>query len=153
MLNVAILEKLKEYKEILTLIVFFLGGIFWLNEQFPKKADLTAQTTEVKNQLKKEVSQLRCQLKEYMILTQLQIKAQNLEKEYKELSSQNNVLSSVNADQVTSPAAKKDLFDQITKVKAHLPEVEQDIKSNKHDMEKVSNELQTNICGEFKETT
>ena len=56
------LEKLKQYKEIIAIIIFFLGGFFWLQAEFPNKSDLRS-----------EVGSLNCQLKSYMLLTQLQI--------------------------------------------------------------------------------
>ena len=56
------LEKLKQYKEIIAITIFFLGGFFWLQAEFPNKSDLRS-----------EVGSLNCQLKSYMLLTQLQI--------------------------------------------------------------------------------
>jgi hypothetical protein len=68
------LEKLKEYKELVTIVVFFLGGFFWLQAEFPNKSDLKA-----------ELASMRCLLDNYMKLTQLQILSQEQEKQVNEL--------------------------------------------------------------------
>lgn len=68
------LEKLKEYKELIAIIVFFLGGFFWLQSEFPSK-----------NDLKSQLKVINCQLDSYMQLTQLQISSQEQEKQLNDL--------------------------------------------------------------------
>ncbi|MEI7457612.1 MAG: hypothetical protein WCK93_12910 [Nitrosomonadales bacterium] len=64
------LERLKEYKELIAIIAFFLGGFFWLQSQYPNKSEV-----------KDEFNSIRCQLNSYMKLTQLQIRSQELDKQ------------------------------------------------------------------------
>lgn len=58
-----LLGTLNDYKEVLSIIVFFLGGVWWIQDRFPTKTDLNSN-----------VNFIKCQLKEYMELTQQQIK-------------------------------------------------------------------------------
>lgn len=78
------LSKLKEYKEFVAILVFFLGGFFWIDSEFPKKSDVTS----VRDGLSNQVTTLECMLKQYMRLTQLQLGAQQTEKRIRELRDQ-----------------------------------------------------------------
>jgi hypothetical protein len=80
------LEKLKEYKELIAIIAFFLGGFLWIEDHFPAKSDLTSQIGSTNTQ----VEVLRCLLKEYMTLTQLQIRQATLNTHIQELDSEIN---------------------------------------------------------------
>ncbi len=128
------LEKLKEYKELIAIIVFFLGGFTWLNTQFPTKSDLKA-----------EIASLNCLLEQYMTLTQLQIRGQQIEKQTQELTRR---ISEVLPDDISasslplSPAMELE-FEQL---KADLAAKRGDLRSNATAMEKIRDELARHIC-------
>jgi hypothetical protein len=82
------LSKLKEYKEFISILLFFMGGYFWIDNQFPKKDDLENSVSGVESSLTGQVKVLECLLDEYMTLTQLQIRAQDTEKEIDALKDQ-----------------------------------------------------------------
>jgi len=122
------LEKLNEYKEILTIIVFFLGGYSWLQNQYPNK-----------EYLKTELTSLRCQLDHYMKLTQLQIKNQELDKDVSMLSktlSDNSGKGKVSL----SPAMQMELSEKLGRKK-------EDQKSTLNEMERINNDLIIGNCG------
>jgi hypothetical protein len=125
------LEKLKEYKELITIIVFFLGGFIWLNNQFPTKKDLTA-----------EIGSLICKLEKYMTLTQLQIHVQELDKQAKDLTTRFSDMETNIGDELLSPAMKFE-FDQIKSEIEHNIEKK---RSNEAEIEKILDELARHIC-------
>jgi hypothetical protein len=124
------LEKLKEYKELISIVVFFLGGIFWIQSQFPTKVDL-----------KSELGVVNCLLEKYMTLTQLQMKGKDIERRIQEQSSQINNLGG--ATVALSPAMQQELDAK----KADLAANRSDAKTNLADIQKISDELQRNACG------
>ena len=129
------LEKLREYKELITIIVFFLGGFIWLDTQFPTKSDFKA-----------EMASLNCLLEKYMTLTQLQIRGQELEKQIQDLVKK---ISEAQPDDPSgralplSPAMKLE-FEQL---KPDLVNRRTDLRSNTTEMEKIRNELARQACG------
>lgn len=124
------LEKLKEYKELIAIVVFFLGGFFWLENEFPKKKDITV---------------LDCQLKKWMELTQLQMKSHDLEIKVQELESVINAYPDVpGSKQATLPPAVQKVLDS---KKADLSGSKVDFKENKARIEAITLELQRNSCG------
>jgi hypothetical protein len=125
------LEKLKEYKEMIAIIVFFLGGFIWLNSQFPKKSDLTA-----------EIGSLNCQLEKYMTLTQLQIRSQELGKQAQDLATRISDVETNSGDAHLSPAMKFEL-DQM---KADLKHNREKHRSNKDEIAEILDELARNVC-------
>ena len=125
------LEKLKEYKEMIAIIVFFLGGFIWLNSQFPKKSDLTA-----------EIGSLECQLEKYMTLTQLQIRSQELEKQAHDLTTRISAMGTNSGDAHLSPAMKFEL-DQM---KSDLKHNREKHRSNQDEIAKILDELARNVC-------
>ena len=125
------LEKLKEYKEMIAIIVFFLGGFIWLNSQFPKKSDLTA-----------EIGSLNCQLEKYMTLTQLQIRSQELGKQAQDLATRISDVETNSGDAHLSPAMKFEL-DQM---KSDLIHNREKHRSNKDEIAKILDELARNVC-------
>jgi hypothetical protein len=139
------MDKLKQYQEIIAIIVFFLSGFFWIESQFPQKSDLDS----VKKELQAENAVLKCLLKKNMILVQDQIQASTLEKSIKEKTEYLYVLSEklnkIGSDaQTLSPAM------QIT-----LSETKDDVANQKEAlkvviarMQDTKNELERNICGE-----
>jgi hypothetical protein len=128
------IEKLKEYKEVIVIIVFFLGGFFWLENQYPKKTDL-----------KSEIGVLNCLLEKYMTLTQYQIRGQELEKQIQELNNQIQLfyVESKNRSRIVSPGMKHEMDEK----KSDLSGKKKDLKENKDAMEKISCELERNVCG------
>ena len=132
------LEKLKEYKELIAIIVFFLGGFIWLDTQFPTKTDLKA-----------EIASLNCLLEKYMTLTQLQIRGQEIEKQTHELTKkitgilpEDNVSTGVSL----SPAMRLE-FEQL---KTELDAQRDDLHKNAKEMEKIRDELGRQICGKVR---
>lgn len=128
------LEKLKEYKEVLTIIVFFLGGFFWIQGQYPTKTDLKSQ-----------IGVLNCLLDKYMSLTQLQIRGRDLERQAQDLK---NEIQAFGDDQdrthlPASPAMRQELDVK----KASLVGVQADLKTNAGNIQTTGDELARNVCG------
>jgi hypothetical protein len=129
-----VLEKLKEYKEVITIIIFFLGGFFWLQNEFPKKSDLNS-----------EIGSVQCLLQKYMTLTQLQIRSQELDKQIQELGNQIRLFPAASNDAThgLTPAMAQELDEK----KSDLSDKKKDLRENKLAMEKIVEELARNACG------
>ncbi len=119
------IEKLKEYKELISLMLFFLGGFIWADHTFPKKDDL-----------KNEISYLNCQLDKYMELTQYQMRNQS---RYREVNEKQNYLNNIASFPNASPAMVKELESEIQTKKKEIDEY---IKK----MSTISDELQKSVC-------
>ncbi len=133
------LDKLKEYRDVISLVIFFLGGFVWIQNELPKKDDLEA----VKQELLIKNKVLKCLLKSNMMLVQDQIQANALEKTIKEKQDYLG-LSDQLREQDMSPA-----------MKATLAEFKEDIANKKKQltdvvarMETTKSDLERNICGE-----
>ena len=129
------LEKLKEYKEMIAIIVFFLGGFSWLQNQYPNKNDLKA-----------ELASVRCLLDNYMKLTQLQILSQEQDKKISELWRK---LSEVPPD---NSSKSKVSFSPAMRAELEQLRVEYTTRINQQgqtasDMVKIRDELARGICG------
>lgn len=74
------LEKLKQYQEIITIIIFFLGGFFWVEDRFPQKTDLDS----FEKRLQDKNEKLECLLKKNMSLVQDQVRVITLKQEIEE---------------------------------------------------------------------
>jgi|GEM_PF-1338292 len=129
------LQKLKEYKEIIAIVVFFLGGFIWLESQFPKKSDL-----------KSEIKTLNCLLEKYMVLTQLQIHGQKLEKQIQDIKIKIDSTFQINSDG-TSPRLSPPMEYELEELRESLSNMKKELKNDNDEMEKVDNELARNICG------
>ena len=129
------LQKLKEYKEIIAIVVFFLGGFIWLESQFPKKSDL-----------KSEIKTLNCLLEKYMVLTQLQIHGQKLEKQIQDIKIKIDSTFQINSDG-TSPRLSPPMEYELEELRESLSNMKKELKNDNDEMEKVHNELARNICG------
>lgn len=131
------LEKLKEYKELLGILVFFLGGFFWIQNQFnqfPTKTDLRA-----------EVRVLNCLLEKYMLLTQLQIRGRDLERQVQELTGQVNAAAD---DQDPSrPPMSPAMRQELEAKRQDLAALRGDLKTNTAQIQKTGDELGRNACG------
>ena len=125
------LEKLKEYKELIAIIIFFLGGFIWLNSQFPKKSDLEA-----------EIGYLNCQLEKYMTLTQLQIRDQDLVKQAQDLANKISEMETDSENVPLSPAMKFEL----EQLKSDFDHNTDKHRSNKSDIARIFDELARNVC-------
>lgn len=129
------LEKLKEYKELIAIIVFFLGGFFWLQTEFPSKSDM-----------KVELVSIRCLLDGYMKLTQLQILSQEQDKQVSELRRK---LSEAPPDDTRggglsiSPAMRAEFEQLKVDYKARRDQLGQ----TASDMAKIRDELARGVCG------
>lgn len=126
------LDKLKEYKELIAIIVFFLGGFFWLNNQFPTKKDL-----------KNEVESLSCLLEKYMTVTQRQIRNQELEKQAKDLVATISSMENSTSGVPLSPAMKYELEQK----KSEINHNRKEYTSNKDVIQKIMDDLARNMCG------
>jgi len=140
------LDKIKEYKEIITIIVFFLGGFIWLENQFPKKTDLKEETGSLKTDFKSQIKSLDCLLEKYMTMTQLQIRGQNLEKEINDLEVKIQSTFQVNGQGNTPPLSPA-MQHELKKLEEDLLAKTKDLQKNNNDMENINNELARNICG------
>jgi len=124
------LAKLKEYKEIISLVIFFLGGVFWIQNQFPNKEDLAS---------------VRCLLNGYMKLTQLQIRSQELDKKRYNLSQQLTGAPSNNGsnDEIEfSPA----MMMELEQLKADYKNTQDEFRQTNLDMTELRDELQRGVC-------
>ena len=128
------LEKLKAYKELLAIIVFFLGGLFWIQNQFPTKTDLKAQ-----------IGVLNCLLDKYMVLTQRQIRGRDLERQLQELTAQINLFTDDHGP--SHPAISPAMLQELEAKRQELTDVRRDLKSNADEIQKTSDELARNLCG------
>lgn len=122
------LEKLKEYKELIAILVFFLGGFAWIQGQYPTKTDLKSQVTV-----------LECLLQKYMALTQLQIHGQQLQQEIQERRKQIQMMEGMQL----SPAMQSDLEEK----RKDLGGTQGDLKTNLAEINKINDELRRNVCG------
>lgn len=127
------LERLKEYKELIGIIVFFLGGFLWVQNSFPTKSDLKA-----------EIGVLNCLLEKYMTLTQLQIRGRDLEREVQELNGQIGLIDAAGAG---GPALSPAMKIEIDGRRDDLAARRNDLKAANLDMRRISDELARNACG------
>jgi cell division protein FtsB len=129
-----VIERLREYKELIAVIVFFSGGLWWIEDKYPTKTDL-----------KKQVSVLECLLDKYMNLTQLQIRGRDVEKRTEELNRQiSKALPAVLSGDMPplSPAMKQELTD----LEKERQDLQEELKKNKSGMQTINDELQRNGC-------
>lgn len=136
------LAKLKEYQELIAILVFFLGGFFWLESQFPQKTDLES----VKTDLQKENAVLKCLLKKNMVLVQDQIQASALEKSIKEKNEYIYFLSEKLKTDAKSMSPVMQL--KLTEAREEVVAQKDDLKTVITRMQDTKNELERNICGE-----
>lgn len=129
--SLAMLNKLKHYKEMITIMLFFIGGFMWLDGEYAKKEEL-----------KQEIVEVECILDKYMTLTQLQIYGQELEKQVNGL--REVIKISLPSNGVTlSPAMKY----QIEEKKKELSNKQSEFKQNYNKIKAISGELARNVCG------
>lgn len=128
------LEKLKEYKEVIAIIIFFLGGFFWLEGEFPKKSDLNS-----------EIGSVKCLLEKYMTLTQLQIRRQELDKQIQEINDHIKLFPAIS--NAGSPPLTPAMAQELDEKKSDMSGKKKDFKENKFAMEKIVDELARNVCG------
>jgi|APSaa5957512622_1039677.scaffolds.fasta_scaffold231735_1 hypothetical protein len=125
------IEKLKEYKELIAIIVFFLGGFLWLHNQFPTKNDLI-----------KEIAFLNCQLDKYITLTQLQIRGQTLAKNAQDLANRISGMETGIEDVALSPAMKFEL----EKLKSDFKYNREKYRKNQAGIENILDDLARSVC-------
>jgi hypothetical protein len=129
------LTKLKEYKEFIAILVFFIGGFIWLEKEFPKKSDL-----------KSEVKILECMLDKYMTLTQRQIRGQELAKRIQELNHKIKTMLPSGAGG-SSPLLSPAMGHELDQLKKDLADNREDLKKNNDAMKTMRDELERNVCG------
>lgn len=125
------LKKIKEYKELISIIIFFLGGFIWLNNQFPTKSDLSS-----------EIGSINCLVEKYMMLTQLQIRGQELVKQIQDLAT-NIADMETNSENVHLSPAMKFGLDQL---KSDFGHDREKYRSNKAEIKNIMDELARNVC-------
>ncbi len=83
---------LGQYRDVIVLLLFFLGGFFYLDRTFPKHEDLaresnklTAELTRHNEGLVADITRLQCLVDSYMQLTQLQTNTLNTDARRAEL--------------------------------------------------------------------
>jgi hypothetical protein len=129
------LEKLTQYKELLAIVVFFLGGFFWIQNEFAR--------FPTKTDLRSEIQVLNCLLDKYMILTQLQLRGRELERQVQVLTNQIGADGSDGeSGPLTSPAMHRELEDK----KAELTTARGDLRGNVTEIQKTNDDLQRNVC-------
>lgn len=129
------LERLKEYKELIAILAFFLGGFIWLQSQFPSKADLRG-----------EIGAIRCQLDQYMKLTQLQILSQDLSKHSGLLKNQlasAEPLAAGGSMTALSPAMRL----EIEQMRAEYSDCISQLGKATMEMKKINEDLARGVCG------
>lgn len=129
------LDKLNQYKELIAIIVFFLSGFFWLQSEFPNKDDL-----------KSELGAIRCQLDQYMKLTQLQILNQDQEKQLGALKAQLASSGFDGSEPLSMSPAMKIEFDQL---KQDYASTRAQLKQTTIEMTRIRDELQRGVCGKL----
>ena len=129
------LDKLNQYKELIAIIVFFLSGFFWLQSEFPNKDDL-----------KSELGAIRCQLDQYMKLTQLQILNQDQEKQLGALKAQLASSGFDGSEPLAMSPAMKIEFDQL---KQDYASTRAQLKQTTIEMTRIRDELQRGVCGSW----
>ncbi len=127
------LEKLNQYKELIAIIVFFLGGFFWIESEFPNKSDLKA-----------ELSSVHCLLEGYMKLTQLQIRNQEFEKQIADLGKRLSTAPENGTNALPLSPAMHQEFEQL---RSDLADKRNDMKINAAQITQVRDELARNVCG------
>ncbi|KWC36271.1 hypothetical protein WL51_19340 [Burkholderia ubonensis] len=127
------LEKLKEYKELIAIVAFFLGGFLWIQEQYPTKTDLKSQ-----------IGVLNCLLGEYMLLTQQQLRVRDLERLIHDETSQ--IGSYENARGAKAAALSPAMLEELDAKKDDLATHRAELKTRTAEMQKVNDELQRNVC-------
>jgi len=136
------LERLKYYKEVITIILFFLGGFFWISDQFPSKSNLNSEISSIKSDLSGEIQSLNCLLDKYMTLTQLQMNSQALEKELLILEQQITGMSSEVSAALLTPAMKF----QLEQFKSDFSHKKEALRDKLDKITAISAELGRNIC-------
>jgi hypothetical protein len=127
-------QRLEEYKELVAILAFFLGGFFWIQNQFPTKTDLKTQ-----------IGVLSCLLDKYMSLTQLQNRAQTLEGEAQQLREE---IAAFGADQGrTQPPLSPAMKQELDSKNADLRAVQDDLRKNAALIQAAGEELARNVCG------
>ncbi|MEH6444452.1 MAG: hypothetical protein V7784_11195 [Oceanospirillaceae bacterium] len=129
------LEKLKEYKELISIILFFLAGFSWFNNQFPTKNDLS-----------NEIKVVNCLLQNYMELTQLQIEYQNNLPLLDTLTKEINRLKSDSLSLELSPPLRSQLIfnlDQSENNFSHLVGKQRNIITS---IEEIMKRLASHVC-------
>jgi len=129
------IPKLKEYKELIAILIFFLGGFFWLNNRFSTKSDL-----------QQEIASLNCMLEKYMLLTQNQIRTQSLEREIHETSTKLSLMMNTNGGVSLSPAMEY----EIGEIKNQLTEKKGELSKCQSAIQEICLDLQRNSCGRVK---
>lgn len=121
------LAKLNDYKEVLAIVIFFLGGVWWIQDRYPTKSDLKSQLTSV-----------NCLLNKYMQLTQRQLQHEQLIAQVTQLDQQLGSAPSA----PLSPSLQQTFSD----LQARRASLRTKSDSASDEMQKINDELARNVC-------
>jgi hypothetical protein len=126
-----LLDVLNECKEVIALLVFFLGGVWWIQDRFPTKTDLQSRLALIK-----------CELDDYMQLTQLQVRHEQLSGQLAQLDQQLGSATTVRTSVALSPSLQQMLSGLQTQ-RGQL-QIQADAASAA--MQKLNDDLARNLC-------
>lgn len=129
------LNRIKEYKELIAIIVFFLGGFLWLERNFPAKEDLES----TKRELESKIEESRCVSDKQIEITQWQMRERDLEKHIDDLNGQINMYS----DTRTLPPTVKEAIEN---KKLERQSEKADLKDTKTRIQEIFRALEINTC-------
>lgn len=143
------LATLKAYKEFLAILVFFAGGFAWIESRYTAHEDfsgLSDTMNGVRQEMatQRDVARLKCLLTEYMTLTHLQIRAQDLEKEIERLTGDLSDPRLASADLEANPALMMVVADH----EERLRMTRGDLKEVNDEITRVTEALQRHECEE-----
>lgn len=123
------LDRLKEYRDIISLVVFFLGGFLWVQAQFATKAALNEE---------------KCLLRDAITLGQLQIRQSSLQNETQALDGQISERLAVLA-KLTDRPSPSFLF-ELDQMKAKEAKKLADLDENIKQQQKISDDMVNPKC-------
>lgn len=153
------LERLKQYKELIAILVFFLGGFAWIENRFVK-ADaidpLTGAVDAVDMRIarmgeamatRQDVDGLHCLLNAYMTITQHQMKMRVVEAEKAEL--ERDPPGVVLAASHGGDGASAGLMHEVQNYYKTLDRLEGELHSRQREVENIISQLQRHECGDW----
>lgn len=123
-----VLAALNNYKEVLAIVAFFLSGVWWIQDRYPTKTDLKSQ-----------LAIITCQLDEYMKLTQVQVRHEQLITQLNQLDQQ---IRSATPNTHLSPSLQQIFSD----LQGERTSVREKSDSASAEMQKINDDLARNMC-------
>ena len=134
-----VLERLSDYKEVISVIVFFLGGLYWVDGHFPSRDDLN-----------NKIGVLNCKVDAYMDLTQHQIRQKNLEDDTARIDQQRQFYDESGNAQSGHPTAamqqqRKEILDKLDNDRATD---QKQLEANQAEMFQIGYKLEKQLCAQ-----